>query len=645
MYIDMVKNGNEFEGTGTVVDLLKILNEEGEVSINSIRFDTTNESTEFMNNANKSILETYEVQYSLNESEYFENLKELHKRGIKINEDLLVEIAMEDFDILNIADKSSLDDIKFIKRCSENPYSIIYASDRIIEEEEELVKHCVSESGSLIGNLPDKYRDNKEYAMLAIEDFDESVEFISDRLKDNEEVISFAMSKDISNLFAASDRLKNDYNFLSPYISKMLTGSHREEKIYERLYKHLGENIKNNRNISLNSIKYVKENIKHITEELSNDYDFLEDCLKAHGNSILSLANKDALLTLSIQYPEAINYIDEELKKDKDFQLKAVDTNILNLKYMYLSDKEVLLKAIEKSKGDYNLDNCFPIQFDFNSEYKNDYEVCLKSVQKNPESLKSLGDDMIRNKDIVIEAVKQDGVLIRYSEIFQYNKEIGLICVKQNGDSLKFLKDNLKKDIEICEIAVRNSLYAIDNVSEDLKNKYGWDQDTFLTNLDNERKMNKPNINDSQIENSESTFVNKDAVNEKELNENISYSDLVKLVLELKEDIKILKNQNRNTTNSSDVLIEKNETFKVETLDECFRKMTEDKELEEKQLEDSKNEVSTETLLKLNEQNKELLKESTITKEDNKLSSIKSNSKDIDNSTKEEVKTSNHKQR
>ena len=58
-----------------------------------------------------------------------------------------------------------------------------------------------------------------------------------------------------------------------------------------------------------------------------------------------------------------------------------------------------------------------------------------------------------------------------------------------------------------------------------------------------------------------------------------------------------------------------------------------------------KDEVSNETLIKLNDKNKELLKESVIEKEDSKLSSINPNTKDTDNSKKEDNKTSTHKQK
>jgi hypothetical protein len=59
------------------------------------------------------------------------------------------------------------------------------------------------------------------------------------------------------------------------------------------------------------------------------------------------------------------------------------------------------------------------------------------------------------------------------------------------------------------------------------------------------------------------------------------------------------------------------------------------------------NEVSIDSLLKLNEKNKELLKESAIAKEDSKLSNLNSNNNnnEKENTKKEEVRTSTHKQR
>lgn len=57
-----------------------------------------------------------------------------------------------------------------------------------------------------------------------------------------------------------------------------------------------------------------------------------------------------------------------------------------------------------------------------------------------------------------------------------------------------------------------------------------------------------------------------------------------------------------------------------------------------------KEEISMESLVKLSERNKELIKESTMAKQDTKLSSINSNRKDNKEDNKE-VKTSTHKQK
>jgi hypothetical protein len=74
---------------------------------------------------------------------------------------------------------------------------------------------------------------------------------------------------------------------------------------------------------------------------------------------------------------------------------------------------------------------------------------------------------------------------------------------------------------------------------------------------------------------------------------------------------------------------------------------TEDKSKEEKtskevveKIESINNEVSMDSLLKLNDKNKELLKQSAITNEDTKLSSIKPNNNSNNNLKKEDTKTS-----
>ena len=74
------------------------------------------------------------------------------------------------------------------------------------------------------------------------------------------------------------------------------------------------------------------------------------------------------------------------------------------------------------------------------------------------------------NKNLVIEAVKQNGLALEYaSNALKNDKEIVTIAVKQNGLALEYASNALKNDKEIVTIAVKQNGWMLDYASDALK--------------------------------------------------------------------------------------------------------------------------------------------------------------------------------
>ena len=80
-----------------------------------------------------------------------------------------------------------------------------------------------------------------------------------------------------------------------------------------------------------------------------------------------------------------------------------------------------------------------------------DEERALKIVQKDGLELENLPAHFKKDRKIVLEAVKQDGLVLEYviDDSFKKDKEIVLAAVKQSGLVLKYADYSLRKDPDI----------------------------------------------------------------------------------------------------------------------------------------------------------------------------------------------------
>lgn len=543
------------------LDNISQMYKEGSLTIEEIDFqgnnytqeERQNETDEFIDyflKNEKGVLEIKEVQMALWEISY-DNLKRLKDNGIEFSKDFLIDSVGEDFDMLDFASEETLNDEEFMKECCKlNGMCVIYCPHSFLRKNEELIKELLAENPYIIGNLPFKYSNSEEYASIAIENDIDSMEFISDNLKDNKEFCERYFENDRNVLCFVSDRLRNDRDFVQPVLEEI------EYDFRDHCYyKHLGDSIKSDKRLIDKVLRLHPDNIKYLPEEYKKDLNYIESLIEKFPSTKKHF-DKDLIVTLSEKHPELIGNLNERFKKDESFQSMVVEKNIQTLKYLYSPTKEVFLKAIELSKGSMEQDGCIPIQYDFNKQWTNNFEVMMKSIQKNPDSLQFASEELKRIKDVVLAAVKLDGLTVRHTSIMKHNKEVGMEAVKQNGMSLKFLETNLQNDIEICKVAVENSIFAIDYVSEELKMEYGYDQETFLNSIKRDNVLNKMKYQSNQQNKDNVIEMLLNKVNELETkydnllnkfnsitNENKSNSSLSEQIKELKDEVSEYDNE------------------------------------------------------------------------------------------------------
>jgi len=101
---------------------------------------------------------------------------------------------------------------------------------------------------------------------------------------------------------------------------------------------------------------------------------------------------------------------------------------------------------------------------------KNDKDIVLEAIKNNGYSLEYASDRLKNDREIVLEAIKTDFWALKYaSDTLKNDKEIVLEAIK-NGNSLQYASNTLKNDKEIVLEAIKNNGYFLEYASDTLKN-------------------------------------------------------------------------------------------------------------------------------------------------------------------------------
>jgi len=167
---------------------------------------------------------------------------------------------------------------------------------------------------------------------------------------------------------------------------------------------------------------------------------------------------KEDVLKKVRENPQIYKTIDGKYRKDPDVALEAMIMDGLLLEYVSekLKNEETIVKPALESN---------PMALKFASNlFKNDFNTVMYCVKRCGISLQYASPNMRRNPKIVLEAVRQDGLAIEFADsgLFEdkQNKDIVMEAVYENGRALKYVMQ-FKGERDVVLEAVKQNGIAI----------------------------------------------------------------------------------------------------------------------------------------------------------------------------------------
>ena len=192
---------------------------------------------------------------------------------------------------------------------------------------------------------------------------------------------------------------------------------------------------------------------KKLNTEIKNDKNLIK-ALSNKGLHFISFADKETQKQLVLENEKFLKHVSGNYVEEFTEAIKLQNSQQIS------QDKKVE-KSEEIVKEDVNL-----------NEDWNDYDFVMKKVQEDGRNIYDASIELKKNKNIVIEAVKQCPDVV-YSDtdlnIYLKDIEVMLEVVKKDGYMLRFASEELRNNEDIVVEAVKASKGAIKYVSNKIK--------------------------------------------------------------------------------------------------------------------------------------------------------------------------------
>ncbi|WP_175888180.1 DUF4116 domain-containing protein [Burkholderia contaminans] len=210
-------------------------------------------------------------------------------------------------------------------------------------------------------------------------------------------------------------------------------------------------------------------NLGRASDDLKKDPELVLEAVKSHAGAIQyadpSLySNKEIMLQAVYRCGEALKFASDDLKNDFDVVRKAVEENIFAYKYASYEmqcDKMIVMSFI---RGGSFID----IPEEVRDLYRKDKDVAKAAIISDARNSTHFYPDLFNDRSLMDNIFGQWGFAIGQFPQYQDDKDLALVAVQRNGESIKFLSKQLKNDPEVVLAAIKDNYSAGEEVGDEI---------------------------------------------------------------------------------------------------------------------------------------------------------------------------------
>ncbi len=275
-----------------------------------------------------------------------------------------------------------------------------------LKDDIDIGKKIMEKNPGYFKYLSEKLRDNKELAIKAVKFSPPLYNVLSERLKIDDSILKITDFVKVTSLY-----FKFKQKIDKPKYLKILKSLSRYKTFDPNLLIGVTDDVLNDKNIVIKTIKLSKKSYESIPNHLKNDDDVIETLIKHPTFNDDDLVNyfydynkNIALLTMKY-HPELYKNLKSEFLIDKDVILSAFKSNTRQSSGYYIREISPLISTTMKEDKDIkDVLESKKNKYYFSDKYSDDKKFILKNVHRW-NTIQFVSNRLKNDKDVVISAL------------------------------------------------------------------------------------------------------------------------------------------------------------------------------------------------------------------------------------------------
>lgn len=388
----------------------------------------------------------------------------LHCANCKVfDREFLLEAVKHSGHALEFATHELKKDKQFVMEAVSRHGAALQYASKELKNDRDVVLRAVQQNAEALKFTHEKYYSDYEIILEAVKKDAKTLFYASSELKCNREIVMEAVRKNGRALVMASKQFLSDKEIILEAL-----------KTYSEIFHDIPQELKNDMNFVLQASQYSISALKYLPKEYKSNREFILQIVKQNGSALawtdeeLKYHDREIVLEAVRNDGRAIYFVPKEgtFYNDKEITLQAIQhgCTLELVSPKFHSDRDVLLTAARRDANSLSFISTQTSLMENNFELYQ--EVALECVKKDADVFQYISPTLRNNKEFILTAIRQNYLVIRNftsQDFTEFQKDLNFVLgiIQITPAAMRWLSEDLKRDKEFILKAVRRHGQAL----------------------------------------------------------------------------------------------------------------------------------------------------------------------------------------